>query len=236
MNVAYPRENAMSLQALLIRHGAYAFEKQKFLGLLLGKKGPDWFYDMDKGTLTFGKLFSFQMQLIGSEANRSNTWMWAWANRLSGMPPRLLKASKQVRDYGKRHRIKPLTEPAMKMDEQHQGHNFAMITSGIAAAKAYYRCPHETGTLFVLITDKNYPVDTRHPLQRIALIFPEFIQPYAYLDPAAALQAYCEAHQLTVTKEGQTLLAQHHDGTQLTATFDKHNRLSAIETTLQSSS
>jgi hypothetical protein len=58
----------MTLQELLTQYGAVAFEKQQFLGILLGKNAPGWYYDMDKGTVTFGKLVTFKMQIIGSEA------------------------------------------------------------------------------------------------------------------------------------------------------------------------
>lgn len=227
----------MNLQGLLTRYGAIAFEKQLYLGTLLGDNPPDWFFNMTEGTLAFEKMFTFKIQLLGTEAHDSNTWLWAWANEGSNIPPDLLKVVQQLRDMGKEYNIEAFTsKQAVEMTDQFQGHNLSLIASGISGANAYYRGPYDGGALFMIIEDDKYPVDTRHPMQRIAFTFPQFIQSYAYLNHEDALVDYCLAHQLLVTVGEKKLTAEHSDNTTLTATFDEQGRLSEITTTLKPTS
>lgn len=224
----------MNLTKLLTKHGARSWEKQMYLGKLLGDNPPDWFFSMSDGTLSFGRLFTFSIQLLGTESSLSDTWLWAWANAGSNIPPHLLLAAQQMREYGRQHKISAFTIPKrQRLSQQFHGHNLCMIASDICGAKAYYRGPYEEGALFLLIHDEDYPEDTRHPILRIAFYFPEYIQHNPVPDHAASLQAYCQSHGLNVIEGKVSLTAEHSDGNTLTATFDNAKRLTRIQTTVK---
>src|SRR4051812_5614895 len=71
--------------------------------LLDGLAEFDWGLDLDTGLLTFTstrggrELARYPVQLIGSSSESSNTWLWAWANVESDLPPALLRGIEGVR-------------------------------------------------------------------------------------------------------------------------------------------
>ena len=226
----------MTLQELLTQYGAISFEKQQFLGKLLGENPPDWLFSMTDGTLSFEKMYTLKIQLLGTESDVTNSWLWAWANEGSNIPPHLLKVANLMREYGKQQGIATFTsKEAVAMNNLFQGHNLSLVASGISGANAYYRGPYEGGALFMIITDERFPVDTRHPIQRIVITFPQFLQAYGYLNHKAALMAYCVAHEIPMNIEEKSLTAEHSDCTKLTATFDEQGRLGKLTTTLKPS-
>jgi len=68
-----------SLHRLFSVHAASVLERQLRLGTLIGDQ-HQWTFDMASGRLQFNEQHSFPVQLLGSESEESNTWLWAWAN------------------------------------------------------------------------------------------------------------------------------------------------------------
>jgi hypothetical protein len=65
------------------RHVASATARQLALGDVLEDR--PWTVDIRAGTATFGELM-FPIQLLGTEAEGDNSWLWAWANEGSSLP------------------------------------------------------------------------------------------------------------------------------------------------------
>jgi hypothetical protein len=138
---------------LFSRYIAVSFGKQLHLAELVGSS--NWHFDLSSGLLSFGNEYRWQVQVLGSEAEESQTWLWAWANEASGIPTALLGSALTLRMLGESHGIAELVEPEVPFGEVN-GHLLAMIGSGVCRADAYYRCPYQGGAAFVLIKDENF--------------------------------------------------------------------------------
>lgn len=168
-----------------------------------------------------------QAQLLGTESESSNTWLWAWANTESNIPDHLLVASLSLKDYGEQHGIPELTQSELPLD-QIDGHTLALLASGLCDANAYYRCPYDGGALFVLIMDENFPKDPTPPLQRIASVFPQAIASLDIPDHRLALTGYLDHYGLAHEQDGDKIVAKENGEVMLTAAFDKQGRLTNL--------
>ena len=208
-----------------------SLEKQISLSDLVGVLG--WSYDLATGELSFGNQHHWHSQLLGTESQSSNTWLWAWANTESNIPAHLLVASLVLKAYGVQHGIPELTTPQLPLD-QIDSHTLALFASGICEANAYYRCPYEGGALFVLIMDDNFPKCTDPPLQRIATVFPQAIASLEIPDHRLALAGYLDHYGLGHEQDGGKIVVKEDGEAALTATFDEQNRLTKLEAKLKS--
>jgi len=69
-------------------HAATSFARQRTLADFLGEH--HWQVDMDAGTVDFGAGRTYAIQLLGTESQGDDTWLWAWANEESGLPDRVI--------------------------------------------------------------------------------------------------------------------------------------------------
>src|SRR4051794_33147688 len=127
------------LAELFDRHVLTAYAKQFALAEKVGER--DWFFRMDPGTLSFGDEFTWKVQLLGSQSESAGTWLWAWANEASNIPPALVQASLAMRSLGEQLRIPELTEPEIEVGEVN-GFFLALLATGIVGAGACYRGPY----------------------------------------------------------------------------------------------
>jgi hypothetical protein len=73
---------------LFAQHVATAMARQVALADLIGER--NWSVDLSAGHATFGDDLRFAIQLLGTESQGDGTWLWAWANAESNLPPALL--------------------------------------------------------------------------------------------------------------------------------------------------
>lgn len=158
--------------ALVFGHRFASFDKQLHLANLVGEQG--WHLDLSTGLLSFGNGYIWHVQILGTESDQDRTWLWAWANEGSNIPPSHLQAALRMKALGEEQQIPELTTPILQLGDI-DGHRLAMIASGVCQANAYYRCPYESGSAFVLIQDERLPKPPEPPLARIALVFPQGI-------------------------------------------------------------
>ncbi|MEM9952136.1 MAG: DUF6882 domain-containing protein [Chloroflexota bacterium] len=224
------------LDALILKHGAQGFEKQVHFADIIGDTMPAWQLDVSNGTLHLGEV-TFGMQLLGTEAEATETWLWAWANEQSNLPDAVLKIANQMRDYGEENSIEALTKSTtIPVDDPVSGHRFGLLASALFGADAYFRAPYEGGAAFLSLKDDDFPADDRHPILRITSTFPQFIQSMRIFDHQTALQSYANYHNLktALTREEGivTLTAKHPDGSSLTAQFDARDRLTQLQSNI----
>src|SRR4051812_40007950 len=74
-------------------------------------------FDLHLGLLSFGGCCTWHAQLLGTESQSSNTWLWAWANTAGDIPALLLTASLALKAYGEQHGIPELTTPQLPLDQ-----------------------------------------------------------------------------------------------------------------------
>lgn len=223
----------MDFLDLYVQHCVRSYDKQMWLGDVLSDGDYPWQFDMVAGQLTFVGKFTLNIQLIGSESSVSNTWLWAWANEISAIPENLLEDALLMKAYGGEHQVGALSNAQLDLDNDHHGHNFAMVASGLCHADAYYRAPYEQGALFVTIHDDQIPKNPAHPINRVAMIFPQFIQNIPIPNHRLAFESYLRSYHLDVMQDGEMTIGRDSDGIEIRASFDDQFRLNKLETTLK---
>src|SRR5262245_46505624 len=112
---------------LFARHVGSATARQLALGDVLGERS--WAVDVRGGTATFDEL-TFPVQLLGTEAEGDNSWLWAWANEASSLPESILRSARQLRAIGHERGPEFLVTPGFSLDDM-SGHQVAMVCTGL---------------------------------------------------------------------------------------------------------
>jgi hypothetical protein len=211
-------------QELLERYAAIAFDKQNDLYEVIGDNS--WNADMNTGTISFGPELVFPIQVLGTFSHSSETWLWAWANVQSGLPPRLLSQAEQLRAYGEQHGIELLTASEFDATDLDL-HTIGCIASGIFGASGYYLANYGHGTMVVTIKSELIDQVSKNDFARISSSFPQVISTFE-LHHRPALIHYLTQKGYSVTETADTVSAAVDFGT-LTATFDQLGRLANIK-------
>lgn len=216
---------------LFNEHVAAAFDKQDHPVDVIGQR--PWRFNMAAGTLTLGDDLRWQVQVLGTQADESNTWLWAWANAASNIPPALVRAAGAMRALGEQHGIPELTEPELPVTDDVNGHFLSMAASGALGARGYYRGPYDGGAVFLLITDAGVPpvpTGTGYPILRVAMRYQQALN-YP-CDPRPALEGYLRYYGLPFRAEGSSVFVDGPNEPRLTATFDHLGRLAKLTSTI----
>jgi hypothetical protein len=216
----------MTFSDLAAQHAGLAARKQLALGDFLGQHS--WQLDLDRGQVDFGKsgLLGrrrvYPVQVVGTEAEDSGTWLWAWANVESGIPGPLLKAAHRLRAFGEKSAVEELVTPELPSAE-YPGHLLTSVASGICGADAYYRGPYPGGAVFFLISETPLAAGPPPTLARISTVLTGVISEFE-LDHRAVASAYlrAEGFRLTETATGFTAAS---DAGALSLSFDAQGRL-----------
>ena len=100
------------------------------------------------------------IQFVGSFSPLSNTWLWAWGN--DSLEPALKADVRRVRDYGREHGIRRLTDAKWAAEEV-DGWEMTSISAQVLQAEGAYRSPSRNGALFMLLRNVRWA----DPSQRI---------------------------------------------------------------------
>ena len=203
------------------QHTVFAFDRQLLLAELLGDL--DWSYDRESAVLSFGTKFRFAAEILGTESEEGQTWLWAWANDASNIPTAQQGAALKLKAISEAQGIAELTEPALPL-ECIDGHALASIAVGEGLGKAYYRGPYPGGAVFLLITDTALQWQVEQPLLRILSVFPQALSEIELPDHRQAFLDYVRHYNLQPQMDGPSLVLRH-AGECLHAMFDAHGRL-----------
>lgn len=111
-------------------------------------KNRDWNVDFDKGIIAFGND-EYPLQFLGSEANSSNTWLWAWEN-INGFDDKIISLAREIKAKGEKLNLEALTTAEIEITDELNGHILSIVACGLADKKyCYYRGPHSGGAIFV---------------------------------------------------------------------------------------
>lgn len=225
-----------TLDSLTLKYGAAAYERQVHFADIVGDAMPSYSISIPDGTLTINET-TFKIQLLGTESEATESWLWAWAMNDDGsVPDSVLTVAQMMRAYGDEHSIPEMTvDNTIPVDDRVTGQRFGLIACALFDGNAYFRVPYEGGSLFLLIKDDSFPPDDRHSILRITGSFPQFIQNMQIFDHLTALEHYAKYHDLKITKTRENglvvLKGVHADGTTLGAIFDARNRLTKLQST-----
>jgi hypothetical protein len=216
----------VKLNELLTRHAILSTEKQYRLAELAGDR--PWHLSLERGRLELGSDLSWAVDILGTESHGDATWLWAWANEVSGFQSEVLAASKSLREYGVKHEVKELVEAGFPLSVA-DGFALASVAVGVLDCPAYYRVTTDEGAVYVLITDPAFPRDRMPPTERMVQAIRKSIQSFD-IDAAAALTAYAEQHGGSFTRSGSTGSLSTGGKERLRVQLDARGKTSRIET------
>ncbi len=175
---------------------------------MLGKAG--WAFSLDEGTLAFRlphETLQLAVQVLGTESTAEHTWLWAWGNTESVIPTHLLSSTEQLRAIGQTEPVPEFNVAQVPLGTGIDGSRIAAIATGVCRAACYFRVAYPNGILYMLIKDARYKRSVRHPLQRIARVFPLFAREIAISQQHEAYLHYLSFYRLVVQQDGHCIYA-----------------------------
>lgn len=215
-----------AFQASLARHVGTAFARQIALADVLGERS--WRLELSEGIAHFGDDLHFPVQLLGSAAEDSDTWLWAWANTASNLPEPLLIAANALRARGEREGPAELATASLPLDGD-DGHSLALLAAALSA-RCYYRGPYRGGALFFLLDD--VPAEVFAPCDdpRVLRLLGQLVAQFP-LDNRVMTEGFLEDQGYALQREpGQTVALR--GGGRITLHFDALDRLAQVDGTL----
>ena len=213
-----------ALKPYFERYALASLEKQARLFSFLGEHIMD--LDLDAGTARFSDSLVFPFQALGTESDNSLTWLWAWAEEQTEIPPKLLASALELRAWGEKEGLEELILPAVDLDRA-DGTMLSLIASEICKASGYYRDPYEGGTLFLLLSgialDDQLVFDRRGLVRQLA----DLASRYDF-NHRNALLSYFRARAIPATNAGDTISAELVNGERLVAVFDAAGQVRTI--------
>ncbi|ULJ64649.1 DUF6882 domain-containing protein [Wielerella bovis] len=212
---------------LLESHVGIAADKQWTLLEKIGNE-PEWQVNLNTGKIQFNQQ-EFDAQVIGSYAQSDRSWLWAWANVQSGLPESVLRDSQKLRDYGKRHQIKWLTQAKHRPYQEQNIHELASIAVGITGADGYYLARTDNMIVVLTVRHTEQPAQTNLQQQHLHIIttIPKMIGSFSLNNHQRVIEHYL--HQKGYqTQMRQSILTARKDTHCLKAQFDKQKRLAEL--------
>ncbi|MDL5367423.1 hypothetical protein QSH18_17575 [Xanthomonas sp. NCPPB 2654] len=214
-----------SFQALLARHIGTAFARQMALADVLGERG--WRLDLAEGIAHFDDDLHFPVQLLGSAAEDSASWLWAWANTASNLPENLLVAANALREIGEREGPAELATASLPLDDD--GHTLALLAAALSV-QCYYRGPYRGGALFFLLDDVPASVFAPCDDARVLSLLGQLVAQFP-LDHRAMTEGFLDDQEYALQREsGQTVATR--GGSRITLAFDALGRLAQVQGSL----
>ena len=120
-----------------------------------------WDLDQSAGTLVFSRgrrmRATCPVQIIGSFNTEKKTWLWSWNN--PSVAASLTEDARELRTFGKKHRIEKLTEPDWSAEES-DAWDMTALAVRMGDAKGAYRGP--SGPLQIFMTFGEVTFSKRH--------------------------------------------------------------------------
>jgi hypothetical protein len=215
--------------SLFSLHAIASFAKQMHIAKLVGKL--DWGFAMDSGLLSFSGKHHFAAQVLGTESEGAQTWLWSWANTESGIPAPLLKAALKLKEIGAQRGLVSFAAPELPLSMA-DGYVYAMIASGLFGQHGYYRGTYDGGGIYLLITDPRFPAVPAQDAAGAVGTVTKAIAALAIPDHQRAVAGYFRWLGWPCSSSGNRMRAVAPDGQELMADFDTQQRLAGIATTV----
>jgi hypothetical protein len=189
----------------------------------------DWQLDLTSGTVTFGDDLRYHIQLLGTESHNDGSWLWAWANEASDLPPALLRMCGWLREYGAREGVAELTEPTFAL-QRADGHRLAMLASGLTG-RCYYRGPYPGGAVFFHLSDAPPQIVAPVRPERALSVLGQVIQGFP-VDHRIVVESFLRQQSWHLDAAPTSVTAHHPDGSTLRVDFDALGRVSNMSGTV----
>ena len=182
-------------------------------------KNRDWNVDFDKGIIAFGND-EYPLQFLGSEANSSNTWLWAWEN-INGFDDKIISLARSIKEKGEKLDIETLTTAEIDITDELNGHNFSIVACGLADKNyCYYRGPHSGGAILVAFDGVDEKVFTPVDAKDFADIVVRCIQQFP-LNHKLFIESFLEWNETKYKWQGNSIIADFQKDGKLKIEFEK---------------
>jgi hypothetical protein len=198
--------------------------RQLALGDFLGTR--NWSVDIDAGTVQFGEDLRYPMQLLGTESNGDDTWLWAWANHASPFPDAQLQHCLKLREIGTKKNIPEFAERSFPL-EVASGYEIGTVASALLGNAFYYRAPHNHGALLFTIQDLPAELAQRVPIERVVRVIQEVIDNFD-VNAQAMCQQFLIEQQFDLSTDKHSITAKR-GGNTIELQFDDQDRLIKLE-------
>ena len=182
-------------------------------------KNRDWNVDFDKGIIAFGND-EYPLQFLGSEANSSNTWLWAWEN-INGFDDKIISLARSIKEKGEKLDIETLTTAEIDITDELNGHNFSIVACGLADKNyCYYRGPHSGGAIFIAFNGVDEKVFSSVSAKEFVDITVKCIQQFS-LNHKLFIESFLEWNETKYKWEGNSIIADFQKDGKLKIEFEK---------------
>lgn len=199
-------ENSDSFQTIFTKYGALALDKQESLSEIIGDNIGE--LNIEKGTISFGDELEFPIQIVGTLANETSKWHWAWDNQEVGLPENLVKESEDIKEIGEKYNIGQFTNNIFDAD-LFEGHLIAMTVSSIMKDAAYYAA--DLGEIIFFITIQSDKIPINNSIERFINNYDKFqkefdVKARLAFESYAKLRGYQykEREEFSVAKMGES--------------------------------
>ncbi len=112
----------------------------------------DWSLQFSAGQIRFGGKV-YPLQLIGTESNVSNTWLWGWDN-VNHFPESVVALAGKVKQFGEQFGLAELKNPQLKLNEQNNGQLLSAVACGLTDENyCTFRVPHDAGVIWTAFSN-----------------------------------------------------------------------------------
>ena len=182
-------------------------------------KNRDWNVDFDRGIISFGND-EYPLQFLGSEANSSNTWLWAWEN-INGFDENIISLAREIKAKGEKLNLEALTTAEIEITDELNGHILSIVACGLADKKyCYYRGPHSGGAIFVAFDGVDERVFAPINAKDFADIVVNSIQQFP-LNHKLFVESFLEWNKTKYKWQGNLIIADFKKDGELKIEFEK---------------
>jgi hypothetical protein len=212
------------LRFYLEQYALRGLEKQEKFVSLVGEHSME--LDLDTGLIRLSGGFEFSFQVLGTESDNTLTWLWAWADEQTEIPPELMTSAFETREWGAKAGIPECIAPSVDLTKAN-GHVFSLIASEITDASCYYQDSYDGGALFLLLFSQ--AIDGQPPLDAAGLV-----RQFSYLaslydfNHRNAFASYFRQKGLPLTEHASFIVSRMESGEDIRANFDQSGGLISL--------
>ena len=168
-------------------------------------KNRNWNVDFDRGIISFGED-EYPLQFLGSEANSSNTWLWAWEN-INGFDDKIISLAREIKAKGEKLNLEALTTAEIDISDELNGHTLSIVACGLADKNyCYYRGPHSGGAILVAFDGVDEKVFSSVSAKDFVDITIKCIQQFS-LNHKIFVESFLEWNKTKYKLQGDTIIA-----------------------------
>lgn len=189
-------------------------------------KNRDWNVDFDRGIISFGED-KYPLQFLGSEANSSNTWLWAWEN-ISEFDDKIISLAREIKAKGEKLNLEALTTAEINISDELNGHTLSIVACGLADKNyCYYRDPYSDGAIFVAFDGVDEKVFSSVSAKEFVDIVVRCIQQFS-LNHKLFVESFLEWNKTKCEWNKNTLIADFENSQKLEIDFEEKTELARI--------